>query len=196
MAILKKKKKSTKCIKAEYKILLNEKEINQTQFLTENYIYTEAGEKKIIYLPEKDNQYIIDSKKKQLKVLDLSAQMMQMNQIKGIIGEITKEEKTENDIRYISMQNNSESPAQLKVNLQIIKSSGLENTAYQKFNEFQESMQMFILNLQANEIIKLSESIFTFNGQEQKTKLEFINIEDYTDNISDIDAYCNYKIVK
>lgn len=184
------------CIKAKYKISINEKEINQTQFFTENYIYTEAGNQKIIYLPKEDTQYIIDTENKQLKELDLSAQMMQMNQLKGMIGEVDIEERTEDETRYITIQNKNESPAQLKAEIQIIKQKGLEKTVYKKFNKSQENTQIFSLNLKANEIIKLSETVFTFNGQEQKTKLELINIEDNTDCVSKIDAYNNYKIAK
>ncbi|MCF6184280.1 MAG: hypothetical protein L3J56_06585 [Bacteroidales bacterium] len=194
--MFKKQTKSKTCIKATYKLTINNKQIEQTHHFTENYVYTEAGGKKIIFLPEKGEQYIIDTENKKLKELDISAQMMQINQLKSMIGEISKEEKTENNIRHISMQNNSENPAQLNVNLQAVKFVGLKNTMYQRFGEFQESTQMVGLNLKANEIIKLSETVFTINGQEQKTKLELVNIENYTDDISEIDAYYNYKIAK
>lgn len=56
MSIFKKLKQvnSQSCISVSYKIAINEKEIGQTQYLTENYVYTEAGGKKVLYLPEKD----------------------------------------------------------------------------------------------------------------------------------------------
>ena len=191
-----KKTKSKTCIKSTHKLNINNKEIEQIQYLTENYVYTQAGGKKLIFLPAKDTQYIINTETKRLEELNLTAQMMQMNQLKGMIGEIGKEEKTEDGVRYISLKNKEESPAQLEVNLQIISFSGLEKTASQKFNEYQEAMQMFRTNLNAGEIVKSSKSVFKINGQEQIINMELIEIENYTGDISEIDAYGNYKIAK
>jgi hypothetical protein len=180
----------------KYKINLSGKEIEQTQFLTENYVYTESMNKKILYLPEKNKQYFVDTENKQLKELDLSVQMMQMNQIKVMIGEISFKERIENEIKNISIQNNTESPANLDVNMQIAEYSELENTVFLKFNEFQQSTQMFKVQLKPNEIIKKSVSVFSYNGQEQKASLELIEIKSKHESIEDIDAYCNFKIVK
>ena len=194
--MFKKKTTSKTCITANYKITINEKEINQTQFLTENYVYTEAGDKKILFLPEKEKQYLIDTENKQLKELDLSAQMMQMNQLKAMIGELTKDENIEEGIRHITVKNSDESSAKLDIYMQIVEYKGIEQTVFHKFNNCQKNMQMFSLDMKDNEVLMLSDTTFIMNGQEQKTKLELINIETETNDISDIDAYSNYKIVK
>ena len=182
------------CISVKYKITVGEKEIEQTQYLTENYVYTEVGGKKVMYLPEKDKQYIVDTEKKRLKEFDLSAQMAQINQLKAMIGELNTEEKTEEGIRHILIQSNPESPAKLKVDLQIAEYEGLEKTKFKKSNEFQQNIQLFRTDLKANEIIKHLESVFSINGQEQKSTLELIEIENYTESTGTFDAYFNYKI--
>jgi len=196
MDLFKKQIKSQTCIVISYKITLNEKNIEQIQNLTENYAYTETAGKKILYLPAKEKQFIVDAENKQLKELDLSAQMMQMNQIKAMIGEVEIKEKVEGEIKHILIQNSPESQAKLKVELQIAKYPELEQTVFKQFNEFQQNMQMFRVVLDNNEITKLSESVFSINGQEQKSIIELTEIEKMTENIETFDGYCNYKIVK
>lgn len=192
----KKQIKSQTCISAKHKITVGEKEIKQTQYFTEHYVYTESGDKKILYLPEKDKQYMVDTENKQLKELDLSAQMAQINQLKAMIGEIAAEERTEGKIRSITMQNKPGSPAALKADLQITRYEGLEKTVFQKSNEFQQSMQLFRMDLKKNEIVKRSESVFSVNGQEQKSILELSEIKNETGATETIDEYFNYKIIK
>ena len=187
---------SKTCICIKYKIALNAKELEQIQYLTENYVCTESLGKKILYLPEKNKQYIVDIESKSLKELDLSAQMMQMNQIKVMIGAITENVVQDGEIRNISISNNPESPAKLKVNLQIIKYAELEKTAFDVLNQFNQSIQLYSLSLNKNEIVKLAESVFTINGQEQKSTLMLTEIKNSMENIETIDEYCNYKIVK
>ena len=68
--------------------VFNEKEIDQNQYVTENYVYTEIGDKKMMYLPEKNKQYLIDTERDELKELDFSAQMAQINQLKAMIGQV------------------------------------------------------------------------------------------------------------
>ena len=184
------------CICLVYKIKLNGKDIEQIQYLTENYIYTEAMGKKLIYLPENDKQFIIDTEKKQLKELDLSAQMMQMNQIKAMIGELNRVEKEENGKRHIVLQNSAESPVKLTVNIQTQKLHGLEKTVFGQYNEFQQNMQMFRIKLDNNEIAQLTESVLFVNGQEQKSSVELVDIKNNSETIDRMDSYCNYKITK
>lgn len=121
--------------------------------------------------------------------------MAQINQLKAMIGEVNTEVSTEERIRHISIQNKPESPAKLKVDLQIAEYEGLEKTKFQKSNEFQQSMQLFSMDLKANEIVKRSESVFSINGQEQKSILELTEIKDYVDSVEIFDKYFNYKII-
>lgn len=188
-----KKIKSQTCVQLKYKITISQKEIEQIQYLTQNYVYTESGNRKVIYLPKKDKQYLIDIEKQQMKELDLSAQIMQLNQIKAMIGELTINEQMESEIRNISITNSSESQAKLEVNLQILKFSDLAKTVFPKFSEYQQTMQMFRLDLNDDEIVKFSESIFSFNGQEQKVVLE---LNSNNSDLEEIDSFCNYKIIK
>ena len=55
---------------------------------------------------------------------------------------------------------------------------------------------MFRINLKDSEIVSKSESVFSFNGQEQKVSSELIEIKRSADNISEKDAFCNFKIIK
>lgn len=182
------------CLKT--KITITAKQIEQTQYFTENYVLTEIQNKKILFLPEKDKQYTVDIENKQLKEIDLSVQMMQMNQVKSMIGKLTIKENFENKIKHISIKNLPASQAQLEVKMQTIIYPELEKTVYQKFNEYQQSLQMFRLNLPPDEIVKYSESFFSFNGQEQKIIVELTEIKVSDINSEEIDIYSNFKIAK
>lgn len=187
---------STNCIHIQHKVTFNEKEINQLQFATENYVFRAIGKMNMLYLPDKDKQYIVDTANKQLKEADLSTQMMQINQLKAMIGELDIHKSNEQEIKVITAKSQPDKPATLNMELRIIKYSELRNTVYQKFNEFQQCMQLFRTNLEDGEIVKTSNLQSTINGQEQNTALELIEIKPDKSSISDMDEMCNYKIVK
>jgi len=119
---LKKDKKTNiqTILKLKYKISFNDKEIEQTQYLTDNYVLTEINNKKILYISQNDKQYVVDTENKQLKELDLSNQMIQMNQLKSMIGEITINEYFEGETKHILLQNSLESQTKLEVKMQIL----------------------------------------------------------------------------
>jgi hypothetical protein len=196
MSIFKKPTKSVTCIVLTHKIIVNDKEIEQTQYLTENYVYTEANGKKLIYLPRKNNQYLVDTQNKQLKEVDLSAQMAQINQLKAMVGEVDMQEKEEAGARLVTLQNNTNSPVQLIVKLKTKIVESLGKTVFKEFYEFQQNMQMYHVNLNSNETVQFTESVFTINGQEQKSTVELTATQNGAINIETIDGYLNYKIVK
>ncbi len=188
-------------IELTYKIRFNGREIEQKQYVADSYVYIENADKKILFLPLSEKQYLIDTEAKKLKEIDLSTQAMQLKQLRSMIGEIettvsnsTIEENS--NIKHLQLSNITSSPVKFNADLQVIEYPGLEKTVYQQFYVFQANMQLFKIDLNANEIVKYLETSLTINGQEQKSTIELVKITKSTNDNLDFDSYTNYKIIQ
>lgn len=135
-------------IELTFKIILNEREIIQNQYITDRYAYIENGGKKALFLPKKKKQYLIDTETEQLKEIDSSAQIMQVNQIKSMIGEInaTLINATTScnvDFKQFHLSNTDTCPIKFSAKIHVSEYPGLEKTIYHEFNAFQADSQLF-----------------------------------------------------
>ena len=182
------------CIFAEFELNIQGNSIIQKMYFTENWVFTEVVNKKILYLSHKDKEYTVNTETQTLEVFDVSMQIKQLEHAKSMIGVLEILEKHENEIKHISIKNTAESPVKLVVDLQIEKYIGIDKTAYSKFNEYQQKVQLFKINLLHDEIITSTTSFFSTYNQIQKTKMKLVEISNKSDYLNEIENYCKYKI--
>jgi hypothetical protein len=187
------RKTAIRCI---YKIIVNNKEIIQNQYITDKCVYIENAEKKVLFLPQRKKQYTIDTKNEQIKELDLSPQILQMKQIKSLIGEINSRliiatGQSNDQIKEYHLSNIEISPIKFEGIMRVSEYPGLEKTVYQDFNSFQADLQLYKTPLKANEIVSFLESALTINGNEQKSTLDLLSIIE-TKEIEEIAIYLGW----
>ncbi len=76
--------------KIKTKVTVKEKELIQTQYITDNFIVTELNDKKLIFIPE-NTLFSVNTENKSLKEIDISLQAEQINKVKTMLGELKTE---------------------------------------------------------------------------------------------------------
>lgn len=182
-------------------IIKKGEEIIQTQYLTENYIITEAKNHIILYNPEHEAQYLVNNENKELKKIDISNQIRQINQLKLMIGEINTEKCSEKnkiagyESYYLQLCNDKNKTINIDIKLWIANIKGLEKTVWHKFYQSEKNKQLFSLDLKPDEFITCMYSNLIMQGNEQKQVIELINVENKIENIEKLDNYLSYQIV-
>ena len=182
-------------------IIKKGQELIQTQYLTESYIVTEANNHIILYNPEHDTQYLVNNENKELKEIDISTQLKQMNQLKLMIGEVNTEKCSEEkkiagyESYCLQLCNSKNKSINIDIKLWIANIKGIEKTVWHKFYQSEKNMQLFGLDLKPYEFITCMYSNLIMRGNEQKQVIELINVEDKIENIEKLDNYLLYQIV-
>jgi hypothetical protein len=165
------------CIEISSVINTAGKEILQKLYATDLYVYIEIAGKQILYLPEKEVQYLIDTTIEQLIKIDTSAHAVQFIQIKQLIGKLFLEEKPVESGRYIRLTNMPSSVVKLATEVEIVEFCGLEQTVISKFETFQSILQPVSIKLQSNEIIVSMKTNLVVNGQTQESRMKVLEIK-------------------
>jgi hypothetical protein len=186
------------CIEISSVTKTGTQEIIQKIFATDLYVYVEALGKQLIYLPEKDAQYLIDTNKKQLLKINIPiVQLTQFSQIKQLIGELSVEEKYNEQLqrKYLHLTNVNTSTINIDIEVEAVRFVGLEKTMLSKFNEIQSKIQPFSVKLDNNEITVSMNSIMTVSGQIQKSNMKILELKKM-DNPCQFDQYFYFPIVE
>jgi len=152
------------------------KEMQQNLVATDLYIYTEIAGKQIIYLPEK-GQFLINNLQNQLRKVDMSAHISQFKQIKQIIGKLFIQETSTEKGRHIYLKNSESPTIKLEIEVDIISFKRLEETVYHSFEVFQSEMQPASIQLQSNEVVNFSHTLFTIAGKSQESSTKLLDIK-------------------
>jgi len=174
------------------KITMGDKFLEQTSYYTENYVVSQILDKTTLYIAAENRQYMVDSTQKNLKPIDLSQQMMQINQLKVAVGELQITENSEENGRKVLIVNQAEN-IQIQAEIHIRSFPPLAQTCNQAYQNFSNSLQIFSVDIQANEYIALSHVEFSFNNQTKITDIESFEIKDAHEKIPELDAYLKYK---
>lgn len=181
------------CIEILSSIQMEEQKIEQKLFATDQYIYMEIAGKQIIYLPKKNEQYLIDSEQKRLVKIDMSAQIAQFQQLKQLIGELSVENKPLEKGRYVHLSNINRSVVGLDVEAEITTNEEIGQTVFSQFEEFQIPMRPFSVKINDNEIITSVKSVIIIGGQAQESVTEVLEIRKI-ENPSAFDFYLSFEI--
>ena len=174
------------------KITMGDKSLEQTSYYTENYVVSQILDKTTLYIAAENRQYLVDTTQKTLKSIDLSQQMMQINQLKVAVGALQVTESAEENARKLLISNQAEN-IQIKAEIQIRSYPPLAQTCNQSNQDFSNSLQLFSVVLQPNEYIARSYVKFSFNNQTKITNIETVQIEQIKDKTHKQDAYLKYK---
>ncbi len=184
---------STICIEILSLMQAGEQKIEQKLFATDQYIYIEIAGKQIIYLPERNEQYLIDSDQKRLVKVDMSAQIAQFQQLKQMIGELTVENKPLENGRYVHLSNINRSVISIDVEAEIITNDEIGQTVFNQFEELQATIRPFSVKVNNNEITTSVKAVIIANGQVQESVTKVLGIKKM-ENPSAFDHYLDFGI--
>ncbi|MDR0712344.1 MAG: hypothetical protein LBF67_08405 [Prevotellaceae bacterium] len=172
------------------------REIAQKLYATDLYVYVEVAGNQIIYLPEKNAQYLIDSDKEQLQKVDMPAQAAQLQKVRQVIGEVAVEEKSgdEQGHRRLHLANVNRSVVSFDMEVETAEVEGVEHTALGKFEEFQAPLRPVSVPLKANEVVFSMKSALIFGGQAQESSSKVVAVQQL-ENAQQLDKYLSFSIV-
>ncbi|MDR3365663.1 MAG: hypothetical protein LBO71_01650 [Prevotellaceae bacterium] len=172
------------------------REIAQRLFVTDLYAYVELAGRQAIYLPEKNAQYLIDTAKGQLQKIDLSAQAVQLQKVRQLIGEVAVEENAgeKPGHRRLHLANVNRSVVSFDMEAETAEVEGLEQTAFGKFEEFQAPLRPVSIPLKANEVVFSMKSALILGGQAQESSGNILEVKK-VENAQQFDGYLRFSIV-
>lgn len=181
------------CIEISSVICAAGQEITQKLFATDLFVYAKIADKQIIYLPEKEAQYLIDSPNRRLVKIDMSAQIIQFMQIKKMIGELSIEEKPLGKGKYLQLKNVNSSMIKFDAEVEIVEFEGLQQTILCKYEEFQSALRPFSVSLKPNEVVAFIKTCIHINGQIQESSMKLLDIKKI-ENANQFDQYLEFTI--
>ncbi|GHT74449.1 hypothetical protein AGMMS50262_07430 [Bacteroidia bacterium] len=169
------------------------KDLSQKLFVTDLYVYGEIAGKQTFYLPERNAQYWINSEEKMLTQINISAQTVQLSQIKQLIGELSTEEILTEKGKIVRLKNKNQTIISFNAEIEIVEFAGIEQTVFNKYEEFQSALRPIYVPLKANEIISSMTNQLIINGQKQESAMKLIEIKTLQ-NPNLYDHYLNFTI--
>jgi hypothetical protein len=190
------KTQSRLCIEISSVIYAAGREIAQRLFVTDLYAYVELAGRQLIYLPEKNAQYLIDPAKEQLQKIDLSAQAVQLQKVRQLIGEIAVEENAgeKPGHRRLHLANVNRSIVSFDMEVEAAEVEGLEQTAFGKFEEFQTPLRPVSIQIKAYVVVLSMKSAIILGGQVQESSGSILEVKK-VENAQQFDSYLRFSIV-
>lgn len=201
LKIFKKKKKSNTCIVINSEIVVSGKKLLQKEFVTENYVFSEAAGKKAIFINDKKELFTIDEEEKTLKEVDLSAHYQQINQQKLLFGSIESIEVTAEDrlldlpARAVEVKNDSDKIV-FQAKYTIASYPKLSETCYQAYKEQQNELQVYTVEIADNEFVGQVMSAIKQGEQVQQQGVRVTSIEEDHSLAESLDEIQYYKLSK
>ena len=184
--------------KIKTKVTVKEKELIQTQYITDNFIVTELNDKKLIFI-QGNTLFSVNTENKTLKTIDISSQAEQINKVKTMLGELkTKNINESEDIagyktKGVKVYNVNNDAVKFSMNAVFAKIPGIEKTVYPEFIKFEQSKQLVNLDLEQNEIIaSMNSEIYIQGNLAQKQSMEIIDIETDLEDNEEFYEYLTY----
>jgi hypothetical protein len=180
-------------------LALRDKEIPQTQYITEHYVLNEINGQLLLYRADSDDRYLVDRGSKQLRRLDLGPQMAQVRQLQQVIGTIAAEpggEGIEHEghvCRRMVLQNAS---AQMVVSGEVLTTRvpGLERTALVKERALEQRTQAFSVDLAPDEIVVRMKVDMLAQSMEQSQTTRLVSVTPGIDGLEGFDAILAYPV--
>ncbi len=184
--------------KIKTKVTVKDKELIQTQYISNNFIVTEINGQKLIFIPG-NPLFSVNTENKSLKAIDISSQVEQINKVKTMLGELKTEIiKESQDIkayktRGIKAFNTNNDAVKFSMDAVFAKISGIEKTVYPEFMKIEQGKQLVKLDIEQDEIIaSMSSEIYMQGNLAQKQSMEIISIETGLDDNEEFYEYLTY----
>jgi hypothetical protein len=179
---------------------IHTRELVQTQYLSEHYVLTELERMLLLFWPERGRRFAVDRVRRELKPLDVSAQLAQAAQLRAAIGEVRMEPaEGEEEIagftcRRLVMRN--ESPViVLEGELCYTRLPRLADTAIAREREFDAALQPFAAPLAPDELVVRSTMRLLARGFEQSQRTELQAVETRPEGFEELDRILTYTLV-
>jgi hypothetical protein len=153
------------------------REITQNIFATDLYVYVEVAGRQIIFIPEKETQYLINTDQERLIKADVLAQTTQFLQMKQLIGELSFEEEPIEQGRHVHITNINQSIVSIEAEIETIEFTGLEQTVLSKYEEFQSALRPVSIKLKTNEIVSSLNTTLIVNGRTNESNMKLLEIK-------------------
>ena len=183
------------CLSISHQISAGDKNFIQTNYFSHNFVISIVLDKTIVFLPDTNMQYEVDIDKRQLKRIDLSNQLLQMNQVKANIGAITEERQDYQDGQMIKIFSSKDVNIRLEAEMLIKKHPGLSKTCNEQFINFNRQLQIYTPELNNNEFVADATTKLFFNNQEQIIEMSLLKIEETPEKFAEFNKFLNFEIV-
>jgi hypothetical protein len=179
---------------------IHTQELVQTQYLSEHYVLTDVGRMLMLYWPERNQRFVVDRAKRELKTLDTSAQLAQVAQLKPALGEV-KIERVEGEeeidgytCRRLQARNENAAIV-FSGELFCTRLPELAGTALGREREFDERLQAFAMPLAADEIVVRATMKMLARGFEQNQRTDLLGVESRLEEFAELDRILSFKVV-
>jgi len=183
------------CLLISSLLKTSSQKIIHTNYFSHNFVISIVLDKTIVFLPDTNMQYEVDVEKQQLKRIDLSNQLLQMNQFKVNIGAITEERQAYKDGQMIKIFSSKDANIMLEAEMLVKKHPLLAKTCNDQFINFNRQLQIYTPELNTDEFVADATTKLFFNNQEQIIKMSLLKIEETPEKFAAFNKFLNFEIV-
>lgn len=159
-----------------YRIEANRQTLLQKIVLGQDRVLQLIGGKELLYCEKSNMQYMVDPDNKVLQEIDLESYANQVKALKSSIGELNVDVLETGDERHIKVSNRNEVLIAFQCKA-VVKKNDAISSIYKEYQDYQQSQQLFEIDIEEKELIMSLDSVLTVNGQEQTSNLKLIGIE-------------------
>ncbi len=161
---------------------IQNQKIESTEYITEQYVYTETTSKDLIFINKPTGFYNVCFDSKTLKLMDLEANKIQMDKMKSILPDLEMKPETINEQTRVLKVTGRNVNAIVNASIIIKKTPALIGTCYQEFYNFSKQFAFLPVALEASEIVDSMELNINIQGSQSTTKISNVQIEILQDN--------------
>lgn len=181
-------------------IQIHDRQMEQVQFVTEHYVANDVGGKLIVYRADTNSRYMANRGARELKRLDVSAQLAQAQQLRSLLGEVPlvfDDAEVEVDGYRCRRTTFEVEIPQMVVSNESFRTRipGLERTALSAERALDDAVQPFRSALAADEVIVRSSVRILAAGAGQNQTVQLVSADEGIDDLAALDEILTYKIV-
>lgn len=181
-------------------IQVHDREMEQVQFVTEHFVANEVGGKLVVYRADTNGRYLVSRGARELKRLDVSAQLAQAQQLRALLGEVPlvfDDAEVEVDGYRCRRATFQVEIPQMVVSSESFRTRipGLERTALAAERALDDAAQPFRNALEPDEVIVRSSIRLLAAGAGQNQTIRLVSASEGIDDLAALDEILTYKIV-
>jgi hypothetical protein len=195
-----KRVQSTVAYTVKSTIQVHNRQMDQVQYITENYVVNDIGGKLIVYRADTNERYTANRGTRELRRLDFSAQIAQARQLQSIMGNVpVVVDPEEVEVSGYPCQR---ATFRVEVPQMVIDSEtfrtripGLERTAFAAERALDEVTQPVRTGASPDQVVVQSTVQVLAAGTSQNQSTRLVSVSEGIDNLAEMDEILTYKIV-
>lgn len=165
------------------------------EYATENYVYTEVGERQLFYSKAKGQLYAVNASGKTLKPVDMSQQAEQLSALRSQINNLNISMEEENGKKKYRINSDTGGMMSVEGEMHSSQNECLSQTAYADNHRWSQQAALVKVEIENNELVELLEITMKLNGNLVTNTTKVLHVEQLNEQVNRFDHVLAYSVV-